>query len=137
MSQHHRSIIYSPGTGSRMSGHMTAAEWRDKFKSSAWLYNPWTGAARSASDVANDLFGLNIESVFSPPIGVMSPDRSVWTCMDAGDSLSLTIINQAIQVVVNGDLTYIQLGGDIKDLIVTTREQQRDLVQTAVKRATT
>lgn len=37
-----------------------AKQWRRYHGEVAWLYNPWTGTSRTASDIGSDVFGLLI-----------------------------------------------------------------------------
>lgn len=49
-----------------------AGQWRKYYPKRAWLWNPWTGNRRAASDVCTDVFGLLIV----PPGEVLTPSDS-------------------------------------------------------------
>lgn len=56
-----------PATGSVNPYPSHAGQWRKFHGATAWLFNPWTGRRRNASDVGSDPFGMAI-SVESEPL---------------------------------------------------------------------
>ncbi|MEW8051284.1 MAG: hypothetical protein AB2754_15940 [Candidatus Thiodiazotropha endolucinida] len=70
MSKQQQTLMkYDPATGEEKPYPSHAAQWRDYHGGDAWLYNPWTGRQRNASDVGSDVYGLLIlpprESVYA------------------------------------------------------------------------
>lgn len=54
-------MVYDPATGDRRPYPSHAEQWRAFHGSStAWLFNPWTGARRDARDVGSDVYGFLI-----------------------------------------------------------------------------
>ncbi len=51
---------YDPATGEQQPYPSHAAQWREFHGATAWLVNPWTGAARKAADIGSDVFGLMV-----------------------------------------------------------------------------
>lgn len=51
---------YDPATGWGRPYPSYADQWRQFNGATAWLFNPWTGARRTAEDVGSDVFGLLI-----------------------------------------------------------------------------
>lgn len=52
-----------------------AKQWREFHGNKAWLYNPWTGDARSAEDVDSDTFG----KLITPPQSKMHGIQLILT----------------------------------------------------------
>lgn len=50
-------MLFDPTTGKRTPYPSHAAQYRQYHGIAAWLYNPWTGAVRSALDVGSDPHG--------------------------------------------------------------------------------
>lgn len=51
---------FDPATGEERPYPSHAAQWREWHGAMAWLFNPWTGSRRHASDVGSDPYGLLI-----------------------------------------------------------------------------
>lgn len=51
---------FDPGTGAPNPYPSHAGQYRKYHGSKAWLFNPWTGAARDPVEVGNDVFGMNL-----------------------------------------------------------------------------
>jgi hypothetical protein len=51
---------FDPATGEERPYPSHAAQWREWHGVMAWLFNPWTGERRHASDVGSDPYGLLI-----------------------------------------------------------------------------
>lgn len=51
---------FDPATGEERPYPSHAKQWREFKGDMAWLFDPWTGARRHASDVGSDLHGLLI-----------------------------------------------------------------------------
>jgi len=63
-------MLFDPATGGQLPYPSHAEQWR-RFNgySVAWLFNPWTGDRRLASDVGTDVLGRLI----LPPGEVLKP----------------------------------------------------------------
>lgn len=48
---------FDPATGEQKPYPSHAAQWREYHGMKAWLFNPWYGNRRNASDVGSDTFG--------------------------------------------------------------------------------
>lgn len=55
--QQHTLMEFDPATGTTKPYPSHADQWRRYHGNDAWLFNPWTGARRHASDVGSDTFG--------------------------------------------------------------------------------
>ena len=54
-------ISFSPFNGLPwVAGNMTGREYREHYPVTGWLYNPWTGKARTPGDRAHDPMGCGI-----------------------------------------------------------------------------
>jgi hypothetical protein len=53
-------MAFDPATGDEEPYPSHAAQWRAYNGKRAWLFNPWTGATRTAKNVGSDTFGLLI-----------------------------------------------------------------------------
>jgi hypothetical protein len=53
---------FDPATCAEKPYPSHAAQYRDYHGKRAWLFNPWTGAARSAEDIGSDIFGSLIQA---------------------------------------------------------------------------
>ena len=69
---------YDPATGTENPYPSHAKQYRQFKGDLAWLFDPWTGARRNASDVGSDLHGLLIV-----PDGEPAPDVS-FVVVNAG-----------------------------------------------------
>ena len=69
----HGLMKYDPATGQQYPYPSHEAQYRAYHGSVAWLYNPWTGDARSAHDVGSDVFGLGINQL--GPFFAAKPDN--------------------------------------------------------------
>jgi hypothetical protein len=56
-------IKFSPDTGKENPVPDIANEWRKFHGEIAWIYNPWTGVMRHASDIGSDTFGQLIQPI--------------------------------------------------------------------------
>jgi hypothetical protein len=75
MKQQFTLMKFDPATGEEKPYPSHAAQWRDWHgKSTAWLFNPWSGDRRHAGDVGSDPFGHLIlppgEPIFAESISV-------------------------------------------------------------------
>ena len=57
MKQQEDLMRFDPATGVENPYPSHAQQWRDFNGDTAWLFNPWTGSRRHASDVGSDPFG--------------------------------------------------------------------------------
>lgn len=58
---------FDPATGATKPYPSHAEQWREWHGySTAWLFNPWTGGRRSASDVGTDVLGRLIQPPTEP-----------------------------------------------------------------------
>lgn len=58
MKQQHSLMKFDPATGDEKPYPSHADQWREWHgKTTAWLFNPWTGTRRLAGDVGDDTFG--------------------------------------------------------------------------------
>lgn len=60
MKQQHTLMKFDPATGAEKPYPSHADQWRKYNGAEAWLFNPWTGTRRLASDVGMDVFGMLI-----------------------------------------------------------------------------
>ena len=73
MSKQQQTLMkFDPADGTEKPYPSQAGQWREYHgKSTAWLFNPWTGKRRAAGDVGSDTFGLLIiqdgEPIYSTP----------------------------------------------------------------------
>ena len=58
MKQQHTLMKFDPATGAENPYPSHAEQWRKYRGAEAWLFNPWSGTRRLASDVGTDVFGL-------------------------------------------------------------------------------
>lgn len=58
MKQQHTLMRYDPATGEPKPYPSHADQWRKYHGEEAWLFNPWSGTRRKASDVGGDVFGV-------------------------------------------------------------------------------
>ena len=65
---------FDPATGEERPYPSHAAQWREWHGGMAWLFNPWTGSRRHASDVGSDPYGLLIVPDGDP----LRPIVPVW-----------------------------------------------------------
>ena len=58
-------MLFDPATGEEKPYPSHAQQWREWHgKSTAWLFNPWTGTRRTAGHVGSDTFG----NLMRPPM---------------------------------------------------------------------
>jgi ankyrin repeat protein len=50
-------LVFDPATGDRLNASVTAPDWRKANRLLAWLFDPYSGARRSADQVASDCYG--------------------------------------------------------------------------------
>lgn len=63
MSMQEALMKFDPATGEERPYPSHAQQWRDHHgRSTAWLFNPWTGDRRDARNVGSDPFGFLIVS---------------------------------------------------------------------------
>lgn len=79
MKQQHTLMKYDHATGAEKPYPSHAAQWREwRGNGTGWLFNPWTGNRRSASDVGTDVIGLLIippgEPLYGETINVHSAE---------------------------------------------------------------
>ena len=60
MTQQQSLMAFDPTTGEPQPYPSHAEQWRKYHGKLAWLFNPWTGTRRLASDVGYDPFGCLI-----------------------------------------------------------------------------
>lgn len=60
MKQQHTLMKFDPAHGEEKPYPSNADDWRAYHGTRAWLFNPWTGDARSADDIGDDVHGLLI-----------------------------------------------------------------------------
>lgn len=60
MKQQHTLMKFDPATNAEKPYPSHADQWRKYHGAEAWLFNPWTGTRRLASDVGMDVFGMLI-----------------------------------------------------------------------------
>lgn len=65
---------FDPATGEERPYPSHAAQWREWHGGMAWLFDPWTGGRRHASDVGSDQYGLLIVPDGDP----LRPIFPVW-----------------------------------------------------------
>lgn len=73
MRQQQSRMIYDPAHGTSQPYPSHAAQWRQFHGKDAWLFNPWTGDRRNASDVGSDTFGELIIPPDEPVYADMVP----------------------------------------------------------------
>ena len=66
MSQQSTLMKFDPATGNNKPYPSHAKQWREYHGKSAWLFDPWTGERRNASDVGSDAFGQLIVPAGEP-----------------------------------------------------------------------
>jgi len=74
---------YDPATGEQKPYPSHAEQWRHWHgHSTAWLFNPWTGARRLAGDVGTDVVGLLIIPPNEQVYGSIQAWANISTGMD-------------------------------------------------------
>lgn len=61
MTTQNQLMKFDPATGLEKPYPSHAEQWRNYHGNVAWLFNPWTGQLRSASDVGSDCYGRAIQ----------------------------------------------------------------------------
>jgi len=64
--QQHTVMTHDPATGNEKPYPSHAQQWRGYHVGKAWLFNPWTGDRRDATDVGSDVYGLLIRPSGEP-----------------------------------------------------------------------
>lgn len=59
-------MLYDPATGVEKPYPSHVSQWRDYHRNVAWLFDPWRGTRRAASDVGSDPFGFAIVGPDTP-----------------------------------------------------------------------
>ena len=76
---------FDPATGEERPYPSHAKQWREFKGDMAWLFDPWTGARRHASDVGSDLHGLLIVPDGEPiKAASKAASESATVAVDAG-----------------------------------------------------
>lgn len=73
---------FDPATGEERPYPSHAAQWREWHGSMAWLFNPWAGSRRHASDVGSDPYGLLIVPDGEP---LKAAPKPATVAVDAGE----------------------------------------------------
>ena len=83
MKQQHTLMKYDPATGEDKPYPSHSDQWRDWHgRTTAWLFNPWTGERRDARNVGSDVVGHLITPPGEPIRLARSLSSELMDCVD-------------------------------------------------------
>lgn len=91
---------FDPATGFAKPYPSQADQWREWHGSITWVYNPFTGARRSAQDIRSDTFGLLITSSLLPQQG---GEQTASAHISALLDLALVRMDRARRLLTDGN----------------------------------